>query len=89
VIVKRNSQTKVEMQKRNLVDAIQERAINYGDDNVRIYANYSAEELNKWVQQNRSLVFYDASDSILSLDIINHLVKAARDFAQLINLQHT
>ena len=77
------------MQKRNLVNEIQERAIKYGNDNVRIYANYSAQELTKWAQQNRSSVFYDASDSILNLDIINHFVIAARDFAQLINLQHT
>lgn len=74
------------MQKRNLVNKIQERAINYGNDNVRIYANYTAQELNKWAQQNRSSVFYNDSDSILNLDIINHFVIAARDFAQLINL---
>ncbi len=77
------------MQRRNLVDAIRDAAIHYGNDNVRIYANYSAQELNKWAQQNRASVFYDASDSVLNLDIINHFVIAARDFAQLINLQHT
>ncbi len=80
---------KVEMLKRNLVNAIQERAIKYGNDNVRIYANYTAQELNKWAQQNRASVFYDDSDSILSLDIINHFITVARDFAQLIHLHHT
>lgn len=86
MIVKRNSQAKIEMQKRMLVDAIHENAVKYGGNNARIYSGYSIQELSRWAQQNRSSVFYDASHSILSTDVINHFVNVARDFAQLINL---
>jgi hypothetical protein len=86
VIVKRNSQAKIEMQKRVLVYAIHENAIKFGGNNARIYSGYSIQELNKWAQQNRSSVFYSATHSVLSTDVINHFVNAARDFAQLINL---
>jgi hypothetical protein len=47
------------------------------------------EDLNEWAQINRSakyLEYLGASDSLLSADVINHFVRAARDFAQLINL---
>jgi len=70
----------------NLMDAILQNAIVYGNNNAYTYSSYTAQELNKWAQQNRASVFYDASDSILSLDIINHFITVARDFAQLINL---
>jgi hypothetical protein len=73
----------------SLINAIQEHAIKYGNNNARIYAELTVQELNKWAQQNRASVFYGDSDSILNLDIINHFVIVARDFKYLINLQHT
>jgi len=68
------------------MDAILQNAIVYGNNNVYTYSSCHARDLNKWAQRNRSSVLYDASDSLLSKDIIDHMMSAAHDFAQLINL---
>jgi len=86
----RNSQEQLQMQK--LIDTINVGAY-YGNYNVHHYADFSREQLIKWAQtamwpkqgKHQSMML-DASDSVLSADIINHWIKAARDFAQLINV---
>jgi hypothetical protein len=91
----RNSQVQMQMQKQKLIAAINVGALNYGHDNVLHYADFSREQLMKWAQtamwpkQGKQSLMLDASDSVLSTDIINHWIKAARDFVQLINVHHT
>lgn len=90
----RNSQVQLQMQK--LIAAINVGALDYGHDNVLHYADFSREQLMKWAQtamwpkqgKHQSMML-DASDSVFSTDIINHWIKAARDFAELINVHHT
>jgi len=84
--VKRNSQAKIQMQKRVLLDAIYKYGVRHGADAAGVYSRYALEDLNDQAQINRSAMHLGASDSLLSADVINHFVRAARDFAQLINL---
>lgn len=75
-----------------LIESINMNALQFADANVQHYASYSREELQQWARTpmwgssyNSSLLL-QPSDSLLSLDIISHLMRAARNFVELMAL---
>lgn len=81
-----------EIQKRKLIATLNANALQYADGNLHHYASYSREELQRWARgtiwgnSNNSSLLLQPSDSLLSADIINHLMRAARNIVQLMAL---
>ena len=64
--------------KREIIYAIEQNALIYGDDNAKIYSRYSAEEMNQWAAQR---------DNMFNKDVTIFFIRAARNFAELMALQ--
>lgn len=70
---------------RALVNNVYHHALTRGNVSAHVYSSYNAQHLNKWYQQNQSSALHDASDSLLSIDIIDQFKTAVDNIIQLMN----